>query len=248
MGALDVVQLVFVVLVNPDGYEFSRSSPATDPPYNASCYDARGQVAIRCWRKNRRPPPSGFPPSCTGVDLNRNFPNHWGGATSSDDPCSDVYKGPRAESEPEVQAVRSLIHRLSTDGQLVAGIDFHAFGEFILTQPGWTSNNSAISSEVFDEMTDIGKTMKASIAKQTGTQYVVKPGWQMYSVGGSLAEYYYRQTTRQIGFTMELRLDHSVGSFILEPSQIRPVCLEVEAMVVDLLTHVDRQNVANLKR
>lgn len=37
-------------------------------------------------------------------------------------------------------------------------------------------------------------------------------------------------------------------SFILEPSQIRPVCLEVEAMVVDLLTHVDRQNVANLKR
>lgn len=179
----------------------------------------------------------------------------------------------------------------STWAQLVAGIDFHAFGEFILTQPGWTSNNSAISSEVFDEMTDIGKTMKASIAKQTGafllmqveksfqnhkstmlarfhrvpncvvfemayhflehtiaigivystwhlyhifwccfgicvqyacgyvrlnefrtgTQYIVKPGWQMYSVGGSLAEYYYRQTTRQIGFTMELRLDHSVG-------------------------------------
>lgn len=92
MGALDVVQLVFVVLVNPDGYEFSRSSPATNPPYNASCYDARGQAAIRCWRKNRRPPPSGFPPSCTGVDLNRNFPYHWGGATSSDDPCSDVYK------------------------------------------------------------------------------------------------------------------------------------------------------------
>ena len=31
------------------------------------------------WRKNRRPPPEGS--DCYGVDLNRNYYDHWGGVS-----------------------------------------------------------------------------------------------------------------------------------------------------------------------
>ena len=69
----------------------------------------------RLWRKNRRP---GSP--CDGVDLNRNYNDHWGGVSghmtaiplgilftlqdgSSSNPCSETYHGSSAASEPETQ-------------------------------------------------------------------------------------------------------------------------------------------------
>ena len=42
------------------------------------------------WRKNRHHYTGN---TCTGVDLNRNFDDHWGGEGTSDLPCSDTYCG-----------------------------------------------------------------------------------------------------------------------------------------------------------
>merc|ERR1711874_186033 len=72
-------------LLNPDGYEYSRT---TD----------------RLWRKNRAPPPDGS--DCYGVDLNRNWDVvGYGLGSVSGNPCSEVYKGPAKNSEPEVAAM-----------------------------------------------------------------------------------------------------------------------------------------------
>lgn len=42
------------------------------------------------WRKNRNKYNDFL---CYGIDLNRNFDDHFGVAGSSDDPCDDKYQG-----------------------------------------------------------------------------------------------------------------------------------------------------------
>ena len=39
----------------------------------------------------------------------RNFGHEWGGKGTSQDPCSDIYRGGSAFSEPETSAVRDFI-------------------------------------------------------------------------------------------------------------------------------------------
>jgi carboxypeptidase T len=75
---------LWVVPVNPDGYQFTWS---TD----------------RYWRKNLR--------DRYGVDLNRNFSVAWGGAGASTNKRSETYRGAYAFSEPESQALRDLVKR-----------------------------------------------------------------------------------------------------------------------------------------
>jgi murein tripeptide amidase MpaA len=50
-----------------------------------------------------------------GVDLNRNWAFKWGGASTSRDPCSEVYLGTDKMSESETQAVGHLIQSLFRD-------------------------------------------------------------------------------------------------------------------------------------
>uniref|UniRef100_A0A914CL71 Peptidase M14 carboxypeptidase A domain-containing protein n=2 Tax=Acrobeloides nanus TaxID=290746 RepID=A0A914CL71_9BILA len=82
---------VIIPCLNPDGYEFTRSS--TNPN-------------VRLWRKNRSPTHCikdqyGRNRCCKGVDLNRNFDFHFKESGSSDDPCSEIFQGNGAFSEPE---------------------------------------------------------------------------------------------------------------------------------------------------
>ena len=58
------------------------------------------------WRKNDNT--SHCPDDRPGVDLNRNFDFQWGGAGSSGDECSTIYRGTAAGSEPETQAVMAV--------------------------------------------------------------------------------------------------------------------------------------------
>ncbi len=89
---VDHRELYFVPVVNPDGYAYNEQ---TNP----------GGGGL--WRKNRRPHPSG----CFGVDLNRNYSFGYAnnGSCSSTDPCSNVYRGNMAFSEPESVAVKDLM-------------------------------------------------------------------------------------------------------------------------------------------
>ncbi|MFT7485680.1 MAG: hypothetical protein ACI9F9_001530 [Candidatus Paceibacteria bacterium] len=83
--------LLFLPIVNPDGYEFNRLlSP--------------GGGAL--WRKNMRPNYDGS----LGVDLNRNYDWEWGPQWpgSSSIPGFNDYHGPAAFSEPECRALRDF--------------------------------------------------------------------------------------------------------------------------------------------
>jgi len=84
-------ELYFVPCVNPDGYEYNRS---TRPGGGGM------------WRKNRRNNGN----NVYGVDLNRNYTTGWtmpyGGASTS--PSSSTYRGTAAFSEPEAAAVEAF--------------------------------------------------------------------------------------------------------------------------------------------
>jgi hypothetical protein len=94
-----------------------------------------------------------------GVDLNRNYPFHWNSCTpgegcSSDSPCSDIYRGPNAISEPETQAVvnyvRSQYSDLRADDLSAAApittsgtfLDLHSYGEYVLWPWGFTPSST----------------------------------------------------------------------------------------------------------
>lgn len=65
-----------------------------------------------------------------GVDLNRNFENRWG--AGSDQPGNQNYRGPRAGSEPETQAVEQLARSLRPGGVY----DIHSPGGVVLVPSG----------------------------------------------------------------------------------------------------------------
>ncbi|KXN64638.1 Zn-dependent exopeptidase, partial [Conidiobolus coronatus NRRL 28638] len=94
---LDQVEIIFIPIVNPDGYKYTQTQ--------------------RLWRKNR---------NGSGVDLNRNFPFHWGGPGASTDPNSETYRGKSAGSELETQAITKYY---SAQGPIAGGIDWHSYSE-----------------------------------------------------------------------------------------------------------------------
>ena len=83
-----------------------------------------------------------------GVDLNRNFEFGWGCCDgSSDVPCNEVFRGPAAASEPEIQAVEQYIRALfpsrwapepppDTSGLV---LDMHSYGQLVLWPWGSTA-------------------------------------------------------------------------------------------------------------
>jgi carboxypeptidase T len=152
---LEDAEIWVVPVVNPDGYEYSR----TESSY---------------WRKNRRPlgvDQNGKPTSAIGVDLNRNYwdgksehayvyrpPGDTPGNTSddysatSDNPRDDTYRGPFGASEPEVKAVLDL--QLSRPN-IKAVLDYHSYGDTILYPYGYTrdaSPNKALYQEIGQKM------------------------------------------------------------------------------------------------
>jgi carboxypeptidase T len=69
-----------------------------------------------------------------GTDLNRNSSFLWGGVGASEDPCSQIYRGPAAASEPETQAIQAYVTGIFPDQRgpgLGDAAPADASGEFI---------------------------------------------------------------------------------------------------------------------
>jgi hypothetical protein len=105
---LDTLDLYLLVCMNPDGRHHVMT-------------------VDDMWRKNLRDNPN---TPCDGVDLNRNLDILWGvtqGQTSCN-PCTDVYAGPSAFSEPETRNVKHLLDTYRID----CFADVHSYSELVL--------------------------------------------------------------------------------------------------------------------
>ncbi|XP_036343954.1 carboxypeptidase B [Rhagoletis pomonella] len=97
----------FLPVANPDGYQYSR-------------------ITDRLWSKNRY---FDRKTGCYGVNLNRNFDYQWGGSGASENPCKNLYRGPKQFSEPETKAIRTFLHNMRE--YLGAYVSFGAYGQAI---------------------------------------------------------------------------------------------------------------------
>lgn len=149
---VDSLDIWFVPLVNPDGYEYLMTSQRQFP----------------WWRKNLRDNNGDgkFDPLIDGVDLNRNYDYNWneGGEGESG---SWFYRGHGAFSEPETQALRDLDQQYN----FVLGVSFHSYGEAVLYP--WGNFYPAPDQDL---ILDIAQKYAARITRQSGAgKYQVLP-------------------------------------------------------------------------
>lgn len=192
---LSRIEFVMIPIANPDGYSFTWTNN-------------------RLWRKNRRGP---------GVDLNRNFNDHWGAAGASNDPASNLYCGSSAASEPETQAIQNYLRRFK--GRLIAAIDWHSFSQMILRSPG-----HATTPTKHDEYVRYASNaMARSMLVENNRQYKVLLSSELYKNSGSAIDWLYAQGVK---YTVAVELPpsaearNSMAGFVWSPRDIKSVCEE----------------------
>mmetsp|Transcript_97457 Transcript_97457/g.276165 ORF Transcript_97457/g.276165 Transcript_97457/m.276165 type:complete len:457 (-) Transcript_97457:63-1433(-) len=197
---LDGLEVHILPMVNPDGFEFSRT---TD----------------RMWRKNMSP--NGLisdAMGCKGVDLNRNFDALYGrNSGSSCHTCNEEFRGPRAASEPEALAVKRAIAAANPDAHL----DFHAYGMMVLKPTA-----SVVPEGSRAALDEYGQAVKAGIeAQRPNAKHFYQMGHtedMLYGCSGLLIDY--AQDQGAMSVTIELSPnEESLYEFNLPPEMIQPV-------------------------
>uniref|UniRef100_A0A673T4Y0 Carboxypeptidase A1 n=1 Tax=Suricata suricatta TaxID=37032 RepID=A0A673T4Y0_SURSU len=141
---LDTMDIFLLPVTNPDGYVFS-------------------QTKNRMWRKTRSKVSGSV---CVGVDPNRNWDAGFGGPGASNNPCSDSYHGPRANSEVEV---KSIVDFIKSHGRIKAFITLHSYSQLLMFPYGYT----CAKSDNFDELNEVAQKAARSLTGLHGTKYKV---------------------------------------------------------------------------
>jgi hypothetical protein len=206
-------QFIFIPVANPDGYTYTWSEDLF-------------------WRKNRRPNyqflhklfgglkwiETRLP---CGVDLNRNYANHWCEAGGSQNPTSDIYCGPREGSEVEIQALQNTFKETMKENVILGVLDVHAYGQLIMYPYGWC--DKPCPHKTF--MKSAVEHMTVAIKKTTSASYDTMDTFHLYPNSGTSTDWYY-ETACQSGMplyslAMELRPDHStLVGFSVDPNEI----------------------------
>ncbi|QKV92829.1 zinc carboxypeptidase [Streptomyces sp. NA02950] len=197
-SAVDGREIWIVPDLNPDGGEYDI---------------ATGRY--RSWRKNRQPN-SGS--SSVGTDLNRNWDFKWGCCGgSSGSAGSETYRGPRAESAPEVKVVADFARSRVVGGkqQLKAAIDFHTYSELVLWPFGWTTSDTTtgMTQDDRDAFAAVGKKMAAS------NGYTPEQSSDLYITDGSIDDWLWG-SQKVFAYTFEMYPSSFGGGGFYPPDEV----------------------------
>jgi carboxypeptidase T len=175
-------EIWIIFMLNPDGAQFD----ITGDPY-------------RNWRKNRQPN-SGS--THVGTDLNRNYGYKWGCCGgSSGNTASKTYRGPKAFSAPETQAMRDFVNSRVIGGrqQIRTQVSLHTNGQLVLYPYAYTTAN------VTGVMTSTDHNAFVALAKAMAAKngYTVRQSGDWYISDGDEEDWLYA-THRIFAFTVEL--------------------------------------------
>jgi len=192
---IDNVEFIIVPVVNPDGYDWAWTND-------------------RLWRKNRRNNGAGYG---LGVDLNRNWNDHWGQGGSSTNPNSDTYMGRSPFSEPESKGASDYYLKHSSGNTLFA-IDYHSYSQLALYPYGWTPNpppNIAPLKVAAAGIVDAIRTTPG------GVVYTPQSSYALYITTGTATDWFHSPSGANVGisFTLEGR-DTGRYGFLLPANQI----------------------------
>ena len=204
---LDHLQVWIVPIVNPDGLTYSQQSPndSVDP--------------IRLWRKNRRPISVSNCASGIGADLNRNYNYQWrptGDAPcsdycsrdrsclsddigASDDPTSEIYRGPQPESEPEVKAMKALMD--DPNRHFRAQLDYHNYSQLVLYPWGY----APVGTDDANTLSSLGQRISDALFGVDRAMYRPEQAVKLYTLSGSSIDYAYAVNKVPAPFVVEMR-------------------------------------------
>lgn len=143
---LEKMDIFLLPVANPDGYVYT-------------------QTKNRLWRKTRSLNPGS---RCIGVDPNRNWNASFAGEGTSDNPCSEVYHGPHANSEVEVKSVVDFIQE---HGNFKCFMDLHSYSQLLMYPYGYTVHKAPDA----DELDEVARRAAKALASLSGTKYQVGP-------------------------------------------------------------------------
>lgn len=181
-GLLEDTRLIVVPMVNPDGYDVSRS------------------LINEMKRKNCRVVPGTIPTwqECvddssvnSGVDLNRNYAAFWGGPGSSASLTASNHHGQSPYSEPEIRNMVDLTNR----HQVMVAVNNHTPDARLLRAPA-----SPLEPVPAEEAAYHGLAMH--IGEALG--WPTGPWTEVYYVASGVAEQEALYATGTFGFTPEL--------------------------------------------
>lgn len=130
-----------------------------------------------------------------GVDLNRNYPYHWGSGTSncnrgtgsSGSICSDSYRGTAATSEPETQAMMSLADLF----HFTVAVSYHSYGRFIDYPYACNDGNPDLRMPEHAVIDQMMRSMSTAIQGVNGISYAVNSPIAAGPVNGDDTSWYY---------------------------------------------------------
>ncbi|GMR54322.1 hypothetical protein PMAYCL1PPCAC_24517 [Pristionchus mayeri] len=218
---LDHVPFYILPVMNPDGYEHSRTMD-------------------RMWRKNRRPAEchnkEWHTVCCRGVDLNRNFDWYWAGndaphisaSGSSSDTCHDTYHGPAAFSEPESIAVRDFLEAYPPK----AFISLHSYSQMWLIPFG--HRRRSYPPDYSSALRPLAIKATKALEAVHGTKYQVGTGADlMYEASGGSHDWAKGALKVPFSYLIELRPRNTLfgNGFLLPEREIIPVGNETWAAI-----------------
>ena len=239
---LEAMDIWLVPCINPDGREYVLN-------------------VDDMWRKNRRDNPG---TSCDGVDLNRNADVVWGVAQgqTSCSPCSDVYCGPSAFSEPEGRNVKYLLDTQN----IVSFVDVHSYSELVLYPWGHAPTQSTDPSQRFtglptgtctasipasyreympprdvQRFTTVAQRIVNDVAAVRGRNYVPEPSLSLYATTGTQSDYAYSRhiadpsLNKTYGFTFETGPWVGNGADSFHPADPSLIKVDAKAAMLSLM-------------
>ena len=183
---------IVVPIVNPDGFNISRSAPDFPPEteFNQNSYEMKRK---NCWPDPAAPGPCDNNPTrgrLLGVDLNRNYGGFWGGAGASPNPQSDTFRGPQPFSEPETENIR----KLHSERQITNLITNHTYSNLVLRPPGVAATGRSVDEPL---LRGLGAEMTSH------NDYANIPGFALYDTTGSTEDWTY-WSAGGLGYTFEI--------------------------------------------
>ncbi|GBP70044.1 Carboxypeptidase B [Eumeta japonica] len=198
------VDWIIIPVANPDGYEYSIDED-------------------RLWRKTRSRSHANAD-RCPGVDGNRNFDHHWGTVAGNANPCTIVYEGPSAFSEPEIRVIRDAVLQNLNRASLY--LSLHSYGNMFLY--AWGNNGTLPSNGLILHL--------AGVTMATAIDALALPKADPYIVGNAANVLYFttgtsRDWTRAVGVPLTYTVELPGYEYLFEvpPEYIEQIVTETWA-------------------
>ncbi|KAJ2948537.1 hypothetical protein O0L34_g7790 [Tuta absoluta] len=175
---LEGIDWYILPVVNPDGYEFTRSGGAN-----------------RMWRKTRSKQGN-----CYGVDGNRNYGFKWAVSGVSLDPCNkETYAGPAAFSEKETQIVKRVM--VENSDRIKLYVSLHAYGQYLVYPWGYTGERLP---KTWRKLAKLAKVTSEAVVRAGGQPFKVLSAGKWYAAAGGSDDFAFGAIGVPYSYTMEL--------------------------------------------